>query len=120
MGKLSRMARNLQKKQNAGGLTEARNELQRLQFRMQDRDDTSSFYAATKQLWNVEGANSVEARNKLIVDKLGVSDLHEAKELVDSWAEELGDDSDDRYDEELIAAIQSRLARHRSELLTSE
>lgn len=117
MGKLSRMARNLQ---NAGNLTEARNTLQKLQFRMQDREDTSSFYAATKQLWNVEGADTLEARNQLIVDKLGVSDLHEAKELIDSWENELGDDADDRYDEERIAAVQSRLARYRSELLTSD
>ena len=119
MGKLSRMARNMQK-QNVGNLTEARNVLQQLQFRMQDRGDTSSFYAATKQLWNVEGADSIEDRNKLIVEKLGVSDLHEAKELVDSWADELGDDSDERYDEEQIAAIQSRLARYRSEMLAGD
>ena len=64
-----------------------------------NRDTASTFYAATVGLWNVPEGNTKQARNQLIIDKLGVSNLREAYELVMNRYNELmlnkaDDDSD--------------------------
>ena len=47
-----------------------------------NRESASTFYAATVGLWNVPEGKTEQDRNRLIINKLGVSDLREAYELV--------------------------------------
>ena len=62
-----------------------------------NREAAQTFYAATVNLWNVPEGTTEAKRNELIVEKLGVSDLKEAFDLVMSRFTELrnqlGDDS---------------------------
>lgn len=60
-----------------------------------NREAASTFYAATVKLWNVPEGTTEERRNQLIIDKLGVSDLKEAFDLVMNRFNELSNAADD-------------------------
>ena len=60
-----------------------------------NREAASTFYAATVGLWNVPEGTTEDQRNRLIIDKLGVSDLKEAFDLVMSRFNELANAADD-------------------------
>ena len=47
-----------------------------------NRESAQTFYAATVNLWNVPEGTTEAKRNELIIEKLGVSNLKEAFDLV--------------------------------------
>lgn len=78
-----------------------------------NREAASTFYAATVGLWNVPEGKTEQDRNLLIINKLGVSDLREAYELVMNRYNELmlnktDDDSDSPPPE--LTQLQNELA----------
>ena len=77
-----------------------------------NRDAASTFYAATVNLWNVPEGTTEAKRNQLIIDKLGVSDLKEAYDLVMTRFRELnsGDVDDSVSPPPGLTQLQTELA----------
>ena len=78
-----------------------------------NRDAANAFYAATVGLWNVPEGKDVESRNRLIIEKLGVSDLKEAFDIVMSRYNEIMQnkaDEDLDYDPIALTQLQTELA----------
>ena len=78
-----------------------------------NRDAGSIFYAATVGLWNVPEGKDEDARNRLIIEKLGVSDLKEAFDIVMSRYNEImlsKSDEDLDYDPIVLTQLQTELA----------
>ena len=77
-----------------------------------NRDAASTFYAATVGLWNVPEGTTEAKRNQLIIDKLGVSDLKEAYDLVMTRFNELnsGDIDDSVSPPPGLTQLQTELA----------
>ena len=77
-----------------------------------NRDAASTFYAATVYLWNVPEGTTGAKRNQLIIDKLGVSDLKEAYDLVMTRFNELnsGDVDDSESPPPGLTQLQTELA----------
>lgn len=77
-----------------------------------NRDAASTFYAATVNLWNVPEGTTEAKRNQLIIEKLGVSDLKEAYDLVMSRFHELnsGDVDDSVSPPPGLTQLQTELA----------
>lgn len=77
-----------------------------------NRDAASTFYAATVNLWNVPEGTTEAKRNQLIIDKLGVSDLKEAYDLVMTRFNELnsGDVDDSVSPPPGLTQLQTELA----------
>lgn len=77
-----------------------------------NRDAASTFYAATVNLWNVPEGTSEAKRNQLIIEKLGVSDLKEAYDLVMTRFNELnsGDVDDSVSPPPGLTQLQTELA----------
>ena len=78
-----------------------------------NRDAGSAFYAATVGLWNVPEGKDEDARNKLIIEKLGVSNLKEAFDIVMSRYNEImlsKSDEDLDYDPIVLTQLQAELA----------
>ena len=77
-----------------------------------NRDAASTFYAATVYLWNVPEGTTGAKRNQLIIDKLGVSDLKEAYDLVMTRFNELnsGDVDDSVSPPPGLTQLQTELA----------
>ena len=77
-----------------------------------NRDAASTFYAATVNLWNVPEGTTEAKRNQLIIEKLGVSDLKEAYDLVMTRFHELnsGDIDDSVSPPPGLTQLQTELA----------
>ena len=77
-----------------------------------NRDMASTFYAATVNLWNVPEGKTEAKRNQLIIDKLGVSNLKEAYDLVMTQFNELnsGDVDDSVSPPPGLTQLQTELA----------
>lgn len=78
-----------------------------------NRDAASTFYAATVGLWNVPEGKDEEARNRLIIEKLGVSDLKEAFDIVMNRYNEIMQNKSDEdldYDPIILTQMQTELA----------
>lgn len=78
-----------------------------------NRDAAHTFYAATVGLWNVPEGKDEETRNRLIIEKLGVSDLKEAFDAVMSRYNEImlsKSDEDLDYDPIILTQMQTELA----------
>ena len=77
-----------------------------------NRDAASTFYAATVYLWNIPEGTTGAKRNQLIIDKLGVSDLKEAYDLVMTRFNELnsGDVDDSESPPPGLTQLQTELA----------
>ena len=78
-----------------------------------NRDAANAFYAATVGLWNVPEGKDMESRNRLIIEKLGVSDLKEAFDIVMSRYNEImlsKADEDLDYDPIALTQLQTELA----------
>lgn len=86
-------------------------ELQKIQLNA-SRDEASTFYAATVNLWNVPEGTTTEFRNQLIVNKLGVENLEEAYKLVMTRYHELnsGDVDDSVSPPPGLTQLQTELA----------
>lgn len=79
----------------------------------ENRDAASTFYAATVGLWNVPEGKDEEARNRLIIEKLGVSDLKEAFDVVMNRYNEIMQNKSDEdldYDPIILTQMQTELA----------
>ena len=73
----------------------------------------NTFYAATVGLWNVPEGKDEETRNRLIIEKLGVSDLKEAFDTVMNRYNEIMQnkaDEDLDYDPIVLTQLQAELA----------
>lgn len=78
-----------------------------------NRDAANTFYAATVGLWNVPEGKDEEARNRLIIEKLGVSDLKEAFDVIMNRYNELMQNKSDEdldYDPIILTQMQTELA----------
>ena len=78
-----------------------------------NRDAANAFYAATVGLWNVPEGKDKETRNRLIVEKLGVSDLKDAFDIVMNRYNEImlsKSDEDLDYDLVILTQLQTELA----------
>ena len=78
-----------------------------------NRDAASTFYAATVGLWNVPEGKDEETRNRLIIEKLGVSDLKEAFDIVMNRYNEIMQNKSDEdldYDPIILTQMQTELA----------
>ena len=77
-----------------------------------NRDAASTFYAATVKLWNVPEGTTEARRNQLIIDKLGVSDLKEAYDIVMTRFRELnsGDVDDSTSPPPRLTQLQTEIA----------
>ena len=77
-----------------------------------NREAASTFYAATVNLWNVPEGTTEAKRNQLIIDKLGVSNLKEAYDLVMTRFRELnnGDVDDSVSPPPGLTQLQTELA----------
>lgn len=78
-----------------------------------NRDAANTFYAATVGLWNVPEGKDEETRNRLIIEKLGVSDLKEAFDIVMNRYNEImqsKSDEDLDYDPIILTQMQTELA----------
>ena len=78
-----------------------------------NRDAANTFYAATVGLWNVPEGKDEEARNRLIIEKLGVSDLKEAFDIVMNRYNEIMQNKSDEdldYDPIILTQMQTELA----------
>ena len=86
-------------------------DIQRIQLNS-NRDEASTFYAATVNLWNTPEGNTTEMRNFLIVKKLGVENLAEAYDLVMARFHELnsGDFDDSVSPPPGLTQLQTELA----------
>lgn len=78
-----------------------------------NRDAANTFYAATVGLWNVPEGKDEEMRNRLIIEKLGVSDLKEAFDIVMNRYNEIMQNKSDEdldYDPIILTQMQTELA----------
>lgn len=78
-----------------------------------NRDAANTFYAATVGLWNVPEGKDEETRNRLIIEKLGVSDLKEAFDVVMNRYNEIMQNKSDEdldYDPIILTQMQTELA----------
>lgn len=78
-----------------------------------NRDAANTFYAATVGLWNVPEGKDEETRNRLIIEKLGVSDLKEAFDIVMNRYNEIMQNKSDEdldYDPIILTQMQTELA----------
>lgn len=78
-----------------------------------NRDAANTFYAATVGLWNVPEGKDEEARNRLIIEKLGVSDLKEAFDVIMNRYNELMQNKSDEdldYNPIILTQMQTELA----------
>lgn len=78
-----------------------------------NRDAANTFYAATVGLWNVPEGRDEETRNRLIIEKLGVSDLKEAFDVVMNRYNEIMQNKSDEdldYDPIILTQMQTELA----------
>ena len=78
-----------------------------------NRDAANTFYAATVGLWNVPEGQDEEMRNRLIIEKLGVSDLKEAFDVVMNRYNEIMQNKSDEdldYDPIILTQMQTELA----------
>ena len=78
-----------------------------------NRDAANTFYAATVGLWNVPEGKDEEARNRLIIEKLGVPDLKEAFDVVMNRYNEIMQNKSDEdldYDPIILTQMQTELA----------
>ena len=77
-----------------------------------NRDAANVFYSATVGIWNVPEGKDEEARNRLIIEKLGVSDLKEAFDVVMNRYNEIMQnkaDEDLDYDPIVLTQLQTEL-----------
>ena len=78
-----------------------------------NREAANAFYAATVGLWNVPEGKDEETRNRLIIEKLGVSDLKDAFDIVMNRYNEIMQnkaDEDLDYDPIVLTQLQTELA----------
>lgn len=78
-----------------------------------NREAANAFYAATVGLWNVPEGKDEETRNRLIIEKLGVTDLKEAFDVVMNRYNEIMQnkaDEDLDYDPIVLTQLQTELA----------
>ena len=78
-----------------------------------NREAANTFYAATVGLWNTPEGKDEDARNRLIIEKLGVSDLKEAFDVVMNRYNEIMQNKSDEdldYDPIILTQMQTELA----------
>ena len=78
-----------------------------------NRGAANAFYAATVGIWNIPEGKDEETRNRLIIEKLGVSDLKEAFDIVMNRYNEIMQDKADEdldYDPVVLTQLQTELA----------